>query len=88
MRRELILMEEVLVKSAGLKLGLSSPKLILPNNWEDEVDSFPFYIGGMLTAATSKISWQLAKYPVFHWQFICPALNSSLILEHILLDSK
>ena len=81
-------MEEVLVKNAALKLGLSPIKLILSNNWEKEADSFPFYIGGMLTAATSKISWKLAKYSIFHWQFICPALNCALIVEYFLLESR
>lgn len=53
--------------------------------FDKKVLNFPFYIGGMLTAAQSRISWYLAKYPAFHWQFRSPALMLGIYLNLILL---
>ncbi len=74
-------MEQVILNTIGLKLGMDPAKISFPENWEDELLEYPFYIGGMLTAMQSSASWYLARYPIFHWRFVCPAFNFSLVLE-------
>ncbi len=74
-------MERILMQSSALRLEMDPSVFREEKNEKTDFQDFTFYIGGMLTAMSSKWSWYLAKNPVFHWQFKCPAFCYALILE-------
>ncbi len=80
--KHLSFLERILLNVAAFRLGLPTLAVRYDVNWEIELKKFSFYIGGMLTATTSPSLWQLAKYPIFHWQFKCFAFYYSLVVEY------
>ena len=74
-------MEELLLVLSASYLGVDRSQDTMAGFTPKDESTFHYYIGGMLTATRSQAGWRLAKHPVFHWRFICPALNYALQLE-------
>ena len=82
------LMEKILWNSSARRLGQQPVEVVYGEHWEDRIRGFTFYIGGMLTALNSRISWYLAQFPAFHWRFRCDAFYYALLLEHEVLRKQ
>jgi hypothetical protein len=81
-------MEHILCQSSAMRLGIAADEGGLADWSEEELYTFVYSIGGMLTASTSKLSWRLAKHPLTHWHFKGMAFYWALILENIYLSSS
>ena len=81
-------MSKILWNCSALRLGQPIREIAFEEEWESHLRQFTFYIGGMLTALSSRSSWRLAKHPVFHWRFRCEAFNYALLLEYEVLRTK
>ena len=76
------IMDKVLLALSSMDLKLDTFHINYPQDWEKDLIRYPFYIGGMLTATRSKLGWYLAQNPLFHWRFICPAFNYTILLYY------
>ena len=81
-------MQKILWNCSAARLGQPVQTVNYDDGWEGELSGFTFYIGGMLTALSSKSSWRLAEHPVFHWHFRCEAFYYALLLEHEILKKQ
>ena len=81
-------MESLLLCSSALRLGTSIDRISFESIEALKFESFTFYVGGMLTATSGKLLWYLARYPIFHWRFKCPAFYLALAWEYHLLQKK
>ncbi len=87
-RKALKAFDHLLLDSSSMFLGLGASEQLDRTGLEQEMTTYSGFIAGLLTLLPGKLTWRLAQYSVFHFQFICQTYNELLVRENEELGRK